>query len=148
MASFLARCWSKFFPISRGSESIEIQEGMSVQHGVGDANNALKAEQSFIVEFIPAQQVSVVAEISQEPAQPPECFGCAVDPSSQGMAAVLFGLEHGESQEIERSGWMPTIESSFDSNQENTFEGICAISAFAMETRNVARHELTSCAVA
>src|ERR1700739_3216784 len=137
MASSLARCWSKFFPISSRSESVEIQEGMSVQHGVGDANNALKAEQSFIVEFIPAQQVSVVDEISQDPAQPPECFGCAVNPSSQGMAAVLFGLEHGESQEIERSGWMPTIESPIHTDEEDTFKLAGAISAFAMQAGNV-----------
>ena len=37
---------------------------MTVQHGVRDANNALQTEQSSLVEFISAQQISVVVEIS------------------------------------------------------------------------------------
>jgi hypothetical protein len=72
MASFLVRCRSKLLPISSRSESVEIQEGMTVHHGVRNANNALQAEQSFFVEFISSQQIGVVAKISQEPAQPPE----------------------------------------------------------------------------
>jgi hypothetical protein len=148
MASFFVRHRSKFFPISRGSKSIEIQEGMAIQHGVRNANNALQTEQSLFVEFVSAQQVGVIAEISQKPAQSPECFGCAVNPASEGMAAVFLGFNDRESHEIKRSGRVPSIEGSFDSNQEDTFKGICAISAFVMQAGDVACHELTSCGAA
>ena len=105
----------------------------------------LKAEQSSFVEFISAQQIGVVVEISKEPAQPPECFGCAVNPASEGMAVVFLGFNDRESHDIKRSGRVPSIKGSFDSNQEDTFKGICAISAFVMQAGNVACHEAGSC---
>jgi hypothetical protein len=144
----MARRWSKLFPISRRSESVKIQEGMTIQHCMGDANNALQTEQSFFVEFVSTQQIGVIAEIAQEPAQPPKGFGCAVDPPSQEMAAVFFGLKYGESHEVERPGGMPTMVSSIYTDEKGTFKLIGAISAFAMQPRNVAIHELTSCGVA
>jgi hypothetical protein len=148
MVSFLVRCRSEFFPISSWSESIEIQEGMTVQYGVRDTNNALQTEQSFFVDFISAQQISVVAKISQEPAQPPERFGRAVDSPREGMVAMLVRFEDQESQEIEGSGWVPPIHGAFHTNQENTFELIGAVGAFVMQAGNMAFHEGTSCGLA
>jgi hypothetical protein len=43
---------------------------------------------------------------------------------------------------------MPTIESPIHTDEEDTFKLIRAISAFAMQAGNVARHELTSCGTA
>src|SRR5438445_9485026 len=60
------------------------------------------------------------------------------------MAVVLFWFENREAQEVKRSGWMPTIERPIHTDEENTFKLIGAISVFAMQTRNVACHELTS----
>jgi hypothetical protein len=59
-----------------------------------------------------------------------------------------FGFENSESQEVERSGWMPAIERSIHAHKENTFKLVGAISAFAMQAGDVARHELTSCGAA
>jgi hypothetical protein len=132
MTSFLVRGKSKFFPISRRSESVKIQEGMAIQYSVRDANNPLQAKQSFFVEFVSTQQIGLIAKIAQEPTQPPECFGCAVNPPSEEMAAVLFRLEHGQSQEIEGSGGVPTIEHPIHMDEEDSFELIGAIFAFAM----------------
>jgi len=118
---------------------------MTVQHGVRNTNNALQTKQGFFVNFISTKQVCVIAEIAQEPAEPPQCFGCAIDPASQGMAAVFFRLKHGQSQEIEGSGGVPTIERPIHTDEEDSFELIGAISAFAMQAGNMARHEVTSC---
>jgi hypothetical protein len=60
------------------------------------------------------------------------------------MAPMFFGLENGEAQEVERSGWMPAIEGSIHLDEEDTFQLIGTVSAFAMQAGNVARHELTS----
>jgi hypothetical protein len=144
----MARLWSELLPISGRRESVKIKERMAIQHGVRDANNALQAEQSYFVEFVSTQQIGVVAKISQEPAEPPQCFRCAIDPARQGMAAVLFGLENREAQEVKRSGGMPTIERTINTDEEDTFKLIRAISTFAMQAGNVVRHELTSCGTA
>ena len=61
------------------------------------------------------------------------------------MAAVFLGFKDRESHEIKRSGRVPSIKGSFDSNQKDTFKGIGTISAFVMQAGNVARHEVTSC---
>ncbi len=54
---------------------------MTVQDGVRDANNTLQPNERFLVEFISTQQIGVIAEIAQEPAQAPQSFWCAVDPA-------------------------------------------------------------------
>ena len=113
-----------------------------------DANNALQTEQSFLVEFISAQQIGVVAEVAQEPTEPLQCFGRAVDPARQGMATVLFRFENREAQQVKRSGWMPTVESPINTDEKYTLKLIGAISPFAMQAGNVACHELTSCGAA
>jgi hypothetical protein len=145
MANFLARCWSKLFPISRGSESIEIQKGMTVQDGMRDTNNTLQPNERFLIEFISTQQISVIAEIAEEPAEPPERFGCAIDPSSECMVLVFFGFENRQSHEIERSGRMPTIERTFHTDEEDTLKLIGSVFAFAMKAWNMPLHEVTSC---
>jgi hypothetical protein len=64
MTSSRARCWTEFLPITGRSESVEIHERMAIQHSVRDANKALQTEQSFLVEFVPTQQIGVIPEIS------------------------------------------------------------------------------------
>jgi hypothetical protein len=61
------------------------------------------------------------------------------------MAAVLFRFEDGESDKIKRSGRMPTVEGSIDTDQEDTIKVIGAILGFTMQAGNMAFHELTSC---
>jgi hypothetical protein len=140
MTSFLTRSRSKFLPISSRSEPVQIQKGMTIQRGVRYAHNAFQSKQGFFVEFVSTQQVGVLTEIMQEPTQPPQCFGRAVDPPRQRMAMVFFGFDDGESHEIKRSVRVPSIKGPFDSHQEDTIKLICAISAFAMQPRNVACH--------
>ncbi len=48
---------------------------MTVQDGVRDANNTLQPNERLLIEFISTQQIGVIAEIAEEPAQPPKCFG-------------------------------------------------------------------------
>jgi hypothetical protein len=145
MADFLAPCWSKLFPVSRRRESIKIEEGMTVQDGVRDANNTLQPNECFLIEFVPTQQIRVIAKIAQEPAQPPERFGCAIDAPSEGMAQLLFGFNHGQSHQVKRPGRVPPVKRSIHLDEEGTFEMIGTISAFAMQAWNMAFHEVTSC---
>jgi hypothetical protein len=105
----------------------------------------LQSKQGFFVEFVSTQQISVVTEITQEPTQPPQRFGGAIDPASQGMAKVLFWLKNCEAQEVKRSGGMPMVKSSIYTDEKDTFELIGAVSAFTMQAWNMACHEVTSC---
>jgi hypothetical protein len=148
MANFLARCWSKLFPVSRWRKSVEIQKGVTVQDGMRDANDTLQPNERFLIEFISTKQIGVIAEIAQEPAQPPERFGYAIDPANECMALVFFGFENRQSHEIERSGWMPPVERSIHTDEEHAVKLIGAISVLAMQAWNMACHEPTSCGAA
>ena len=64
------------------------------------------------------------------------------------MAPMLFRLENRKAHQVKRSGWMPTVECPIHTNEKYTFKLIGAISAFAMQARNVACHELTLCGAA
>lgn len=74
---------------------------MAVQHGVRNANNTLQPKKSFLVEFVATEQIGVIAKISEEPTEPPERFGCAIDPAGECMALMFFGFENRQSHEIE-----------------------------------------------
>ena len=47
---------------------------MAVQDGMRDTNNTLQSNQRFLIEFISTQQIGVIAEIAEEPAELPECL--------------------------------------------------------------------------
>ena len=53
-------------------------------------------------------------------------------------------FEDSESQNVERSLRMPAVEGPIDADQENALQDVLGIVAFAMQTWDMAFHELTS----
>src|ERR1700722_9998403 len=83
----------KFLPVGRRSKSLEVEEAATAEHGVGDSDNSPEPPQGSLVNFVPAKQIGVVAEVSEEPAQFPEGSGCGVEPTGDRPAGVLLKLE-------------------------------------------------------
>jgi hypothetical protein len=59
-----------------------------------------KSDEALFFHLIPAEQVRVVTEISQKPAQLPESLRSAVESSGEGAPDQGVGLEHGESNGV------------------------------------------------
>src|SRR5579862_319900 len=118
----------KFLPVGRRSKSFEVEEAATAEHGVGDSDNSPQPPQSPFVDLIPAEQVSVVPEVSEEPTEFPQGSGSGVEPTGDGPAGVLLGLEDTEAQGEKGLQRMPAVEGTLDPNQEETFEiGVCIL---------------------
>src|SRR5580704_7457735 len=107
----------KLFPLVGRSKSLEVEEAATAEHGVGDSDNSPQPPQSPFVDLIPSEQVGVVAEVSEEPAQFPQGSGCGVEPTGDRPAGVLLGLEDAQAQGEERLLRMPVVEGTLDPNQ-------------------------------
>ena len=59
-------------------------------------NYAPQVDQGLVVDFILPEQLGVVAEVAQEPAQLPHRPGCAVQTAGYWAPDQMFGLEDGE----------------------------------------------------
>jgi len=62
----------EFLPVGSGSEPFEVEKAATAEHGVGDADNSAQPPQGLLIDLVPAEQVGVVAEVSEEPAEFPQ----------------------------------------------------------------------------
>src|ERR1700722_10197588 len=90
-------------PISGRSEPIQVQERAAVQDRSRGAHDSAESQKGLVVHLVPAQQIRVVAEIPQEPAEFPQGFGGAVEPTGEGMTLVFPRLKNREAHDVERS---------------------------------------------
>jgi hypothetical protein len=104
-------------------------------------HNSRETQQGFLIDFIPAEKIRVITEISQEPAKPPQGLRCAIKTARDGLAGMLFGFEDAEAQTEERLLRMPAVRSPLDPNEEQAFERIVPIGCFEMQARKMALHE-------
>ena len=58
---------------------------------------------------------------------------------------MFLWFEDNEPHNVERSLRMPAVEGPIDTDQENALQDLLGVVAFAMQTWDVALHELTSC---
>ena len=75
----------------------------AVQGGVGDPHDSAQAAQGLLINFVPAEQVGVIAKIPEEPAELPQGFGCAVEPTGEGTALMFAWFEDSKRKSEERS---------------------------------------------
>src|SRR6267154_2116496 len=115
--------YGEFFPFSGWGKPPKIEKAAAVQGGVGNPHDSSQAEQSLFIDFVPAHQVGVVAEIAEEPAEFPKCFGGAVETSSERTILMFTWFKDYEPQNVKRPLRMPAVEGPLDTNQENALEG-------------------------
>ena len=86
-----------------------------------DPYDPSQPEKSFLVDFIAAHKILVIAEISQEPTKFPQGFGRAIEAALEEATLVFSGLQDGESQHIKRPMRMPAEEDSINTDQKCSF---------------------------
>src|ERR1700676_2928229 len=121
----------ELFPFTGRGKPAEIEKAAAVQGGVGDPHDTAQAEQRLFIDFISAHQIGVVAEIPQEPAELPKCFGGAVETTSERTALMLSWFKDSESQNVERPLRMPAVEGPIETDQENALQDVFRVVAFA-----------------
>src|SRR5450631_2045693 len=87
------QCRGDFFPVGSRSEPFEVKEAAAVEPGVGDLNDAAKPYQGPFIDFIPAEQVSVVTKIPEEPVELPQRLGSRIQPTRNRSAGIFGGFE-------------------------------------------------------
>ena len=131
----MAPCDGQGFPFIGRRKAAQIEIGATIQDRSRDADDSAKPHELLFIDFIPTQQIGVIAEIPQEPAEFPKGSRGAIEPAGEGMALLLFGFQNAKPKDVERSLGVPAVEGSIDSGQEDAFQNVVAVAAFAMESR-------------
>src|SRR3989442_4614754 len=134
----------QFFPLCCRSKSLEVEEGTAVQGCVGNPHDSTQTRQGFFIHLVSAEQVEVIAEVPQEPAELPHGLGGAVEPSGDALPDMFFRLEDAEAQGEEGLLRMPAIEDALDPNQEESLQGVASVRGNLMQTWDVALHDFAS----
>src|SRR5439155_5788127 len=111
-------CGGEFLPATKGSESVEIEDGDAMHDGMTHLQHALEADQRLIIDFIFAQQLGVITEVAQEPGQLPHCSGPAVEAAGDQASGEMLGLKNSEADLVIRFLCMPAILHSIHPGEE------------------------------
>ena len=103
-----------------GSEGVEVEVEHAFDDRVADFHHTLQSDQRAIVDFTPAEQFGVVAEIAQKPVQLPQRFGCAVKAAGESVALEELRLEHTKYDSLERLLCIPAVLGSLNPGEEKT----------------------------
>jgi hypothetical protein len=74
----------------------------------------------FLIDFLASEQVRIVEEVAQEPAQLPQCFGRAVNATRDHTSSKRFRFENAEAKDVERFLRIPSILSLIDAHEEHS----------------------------
>src|SRR6185437_14329830 len=97
-----------------------------------------------LVELIAAEQLVVVAKVTQEPAQFPQRLAGAVDPPGKDAAGELLGFEHGELNGVEGFLCVPAVLRPVDADQINSIRDLGGLGSL-VQAGEAAFHATTSC---
>ena len=84
-----------------------------------DLDHAPEIDQGLVIDLVLSQQVGVVAEVAQKPAQLPHCLGCAIQAAGHETPGQMLGLEDGEADLVIRLLLVPAILGSIHPDQED-----------------------------
>jgi hypothetical protein len=84
----------KVVPIGGLSEAIEVQVAAPIQIVMANLDHALEPSHSLVVDLVAPEQIGVIAEIAQEPAELPQCLGGAIDAGGKTARGKLSGFFH------------------------------------------------------
>src|SRR5436853_444431 len=104
-------------PICCWGKSLQLDYRASTGDLVRDLKHAVKTNQCTCIDFISFQQFLAVAEVAQEPGEPPQQLGRAVEAGRDGAADERFRLQHVKTQLIKRLLLMPTVLSALYPDQ-------------------------------
>ena len=86
--------------------------------GMAHFQHALEADQRLIIDFIFSQQLGVIAEVAQKPAQLPHCFCGAVEAAADQAPGQMLRFENREANQVIGFLCMPAVSRSLNSDEE------------------------------
>jgi hypothetical protein len=104
------------FPICCGEERLEVQKGPPIESRMRNPQDSAQANQSFFIDLIPPEKISVIIKVPQKPVKFPESPRGAVEPTGNALSRMLLGLEDGELQSEKRLLRMPAMEGALNAN--------------------------------
>src|SRR4029077_15671587 len=82
-------------------------------------HHAAESGERLFVDLFTSEQLRVIKEIAQEPAELPQGFGCAIDPPRNYTPSEFGRLKDGEAEDVERFCRMPAILGPVDADEEH-----------------------------
>src|SRR5664280_3342779 len=135
----------QFFPLAGRGEAIEVHQRDTVDHGVADLHDSDQAPQSALVDLVLAQQLGVIEEIPQEPAQLPHRLGRAVETADDGASCKRLGFEDGEPEQVKALLGLPAMLRSLEADEKYAVRNLgVRITRGVGESGNMTFHPATS----
>ena len=116
---FIAGSGTQFRPLAGRSEAVEVEQGSAVDGGVADLDHAAESGEGLLVDLVASEQVRVVEEIAQEPAELPQSFRGAIHAPGDDPPSEFARLKDGEPQDVEGLRRMPAVLGAIDANKEH-----------------------------
>ena len=91
---------------------------MPLHGGLADLHHAPQSEQGLVIDLFSPEQLGVVAEIAQKPAQLPQGLGGAVQAAGHEAPGQFVGFEDGEARIVIGLLLVPAILGPIDPDQE------------------------------
>jgi hypothetical protein len=117
---------------------------MAVQYRAGDADDSPQSQQSFLIDFVSAHQIRVIAEIPQKPVELPQSPRGAIKPARDRMSLVLLWFEDSEPDDEKCPLRMLAVIGPVDADQEYALQHVFSAAFFMTKTWDVTFHFVAS----
>ena len=117
---------------------------MPVEAGKAGPDDTAEPQECLFIDLISCEQFSVVAEVTQKPAELPERSIRALEASIEGQCLIRSWLDDAKAKREERFLRMPAIGGSFHADQEQALEVADQIGMSRMQTGEMSSHDCTS----
>src|ERR1700737_3080156 len=86
----------QFVPAGRRCKAVEVQDRDAVHRDFADLYHAPQVDQGLVIELILSEQLRVVPEVAQKPAELPHGPGGAVQAKGHEASGQILGVEDSE----------------------------------------------------
>src|SRR5579864_1707348 len=97
------------------------------------------------VELVASEELGVIAEVAQEPAQLPQRFFGAIDPAGKQAADEMLGFEDGKLDGVEGLLGMPAVLRPLDADQIDTIGHLGGLSGLVQAREAVLQATTSFC---
>src|ERR1700730_4594640 len=99
----------ELFPTRGRCEAVEVEDRDAMHRDFADLYHAPEVEQGLVIDLILSEQLRVVAELAQKPAQLPHRSGGAVQAAGHEAPGQMLGFKDSEADLVVRLLLVPAI---------------------------------------
>src|SRR5438445_5483512 len=86
---------------------------------MADLHDQSKSGQSVLVDDVASEEVRIVGEIAEEPAEFAQCFCSAIDAPRNHTPSEFVRFKDRQTEDVEWFCWMPAVLCTVDADKEN-----------------------------